>query len=478
MSILAARISDGDELVASSPRPVGSVAPMSPGCTTRAYAGGRTRRQTSGTPASAHQRERCGCRGTRSVGAYKSSREYRRFSAGHHVGSHQGRSPSGGAIDAGSRIAGLRLRAGSPQEHHAGRMIPHLAGYASLSLRMVGPRSRHAVEVACVVGMRLRRVAFPVLMTVFALATSAQAAVTLDQVPTPGPIVCVSSAQCVILGVGEDESPEFLATFDPATPATPPTVVEGFLGYRSPSCPSSAQCTAISGVGSVITFDPAVPGTAQSISIYSAYANGLTALSCPSVAQCTAVDSEGGETTFNPNSPATATHATVDTVRFSDNLLAVSCPTSMQCTAVSFNGHEVTFDPQNPSQAANFTVDADSGLYNVACPSPTRCVAVGPAGPTGHDEVTFNPEQPRHAIRATIDTRRVSRDGYFGISCPAVTQCTVVDNYGYQVTFNPATPRVFRRTRVDTTGSGDVACPAVTECVSVDTRGRLTIFRP
>jgi hypothetical protein len=60
-----------------------------------------------------------------------------------------------------------------------------------------------------------------------------------------------------------------------------------------------------------------------------------------------------------------------------------------------------------------------------------------------------------------------------------VTQCTVVDNDGGEVTFNPADPRA-RRVVVDPNDGplSAAACPSMTQCTLVDAAGNFLTFDP
>ncbi|MGH3263189.1 MAG: hypothetical protein ACRDNS_14470, partial [Trebonia sp.] len=67
-----------------------------------------------------------------------------------------------------------------------------------------------------------------------------------------------------------------------------------------------------------------------------------------------------------------------------------------------------------------------------------------------------------------------------GASCPSQTQCTGVDDNGYEVTFDPVAPGVPTPVAIDPTGRGleAVACVSTTLCVAVDASGRAVTFDP
>ena len=88
-------------------------------------------------------------------------------------------------------------------------------------------------------------------------------------------------------------------------------------------------------------------------------------------------------------------------------------------------------------------------ILAVACPSTSRCTAVGGDGIQQSKQVTFDPSSPAGALPTVIDPQRT---GYVGLACPSAGQCTAVQG-GEEVTFDPSFRRARRR------GSPSTATP-------------------
>jgi hypothetical protein len=259
------------------------------------------------------------------------------------------------------------------------------------------------------------------------------------------------------------------------------------------ACPSVSQCTAVDIYGYEVTFDPGSPGTPTPTMIDESYPDSLA---CPSATQCTAVDELGGEVTFDPASPGSPTPVTIDSIdagerTATNGLVDVACPSVSQCTAVDSGGYEVTFNPLSPGTLTFAMINANppqggvgqypgSNRQAVACPSVRQCTVVDSYG----HEVTFNPLSPGTPVAATVDSTSPDSDLEY-VACPSVKQCTEVQAYGPQgrthdseVTFNPLSPRLRNRVRIDKTDGDNnaiagLACPSSRLCVAVDSYGRV-----
>ena len=258
----------------------------------------------------------------------------------------------------------------------------------------------------------------------------------------------------------------------------------GGEGLSGVACPSSTQCTAVDSNGGEVTFDPTSSTPTSTVHTVDSNPGGrgggqdLNGVACPSSTQCTAVGGNGGEVTFDPTS--STPNSTLHTVDSGQFLHGVACPSSTQCTAVGGNGGEVTFDPT--SSTPNSTVHTvDSDLSGVACPSSTQCTAVGGNG----GEVTFDPTSstPNSTVHTVVDSNPGGRVGGlfpFGVACPSSTQCTAVDEFGGEVTFDPtsSTPNSTVHTVDSGQGLTGVACPSSTQCTAVDEFGGEVTFDP
>lgn len=217
-------------------------------------------------------------------------------------------------------------------------------------------------------------------------------------------------------------------------------------------------------------------------------ATTLGAVSCPSVRQCIASGSRAdsvGEPmssttsamteqwsgldwsyqTHQPGSPAQGAGESPD-----NELTGLSCSSSHRCTAVGYattggscrrcgnlaerlNGR--VWALQRPSQAGT----TDGNLQGVACPSATRCVAVGPSAAQVWNGVTWAFTR----IHGTVTS----------VSCPTKRHCIAVGTDSHRVLverwngvgWSPqSAPDPRGATRIAVTG---VSCPTAGACVLV-----------
>jgi hypothetical protein len=252
-------------------------------------------------------------------------------------------------------------------------------------------------------------------------------------------------------------------SFDPKAPVSPsPVTISSGDSFYTLACPSSSQCTAVTGSGKEVTFDPAAPAGRTSATVDSSTVYGLA---CPTVTQCTAVDFSGQEVTFNPKSPGSPTPKTVDGTA---GLNAVACPSTSLCVAVDNNGEELAFNPAAPGTPALHTIAPGTYLAAVACPSTTQCSAVDGLGRV----VTFNPGSPAGASLADVDGGRY----LVSISCPSTSFCVAVDGLGYAVEGNPAIASSWKSHRIaGATYIAAVSCTSTALCVASDHSGHALI---
>jgi hypothetical protein len=240
------------------------------------------------------------------------------------------------------------------------------------------------------------------------------------------------------------------------------------------ACLSANRCTAVNDAGQRVTFDGVSPGITNP---RTTAAHSLFGVACPTVGQCTAFDvnrwnSDTAEVTFHPTAVRTPKPIAIDT-----NATAISCPTRSQCTIVDGEGGEVTFNPTAPRHATSSVLDVDDdvypapiGLNGVACPTADECVAVDENG----QELTFDPRHPPPSYNYNTDSGGGTANGIdanplIAIACPAVRQCTAVDDSGGAVTFDPTHPNATPVTQ---------ACPTTLPCTAVDAAGNAMTFDP
>ena len=166
-------------------------------------------------------------------------------------------------------------------------------------------------------------------------------------------------------------------TFDPTAPATASiTAVDPNSIYEmnAVACPSSTQCTIVSGGGTEYTINPvAKTGSRSQIANHQ-----LWGIACPSISQCTAVDSDNA-ITFNPGAAGTPRRFQIDPGAGNpdESLTAIACPSSSQCTAVDDQGLAVQGNPTSPHGWGAFDLSGGNGgldLLDVSCASTVECV--------------------------------------------------------------------------------------------------------
>jgi hypothetical protein len=284
--------------------------------------------------------------------------------------------------------------------------------------------------------------------------------------PATASVLCQSETfSRVVAGPSTPFRTASLASSSPA-----PVTIDSGYNLNGVACPSTNQCTAISGAGSgmndggEVTFNPTSPGSPAPVTIDSGAV--LDGVACPSTSQCTAVDSGGGEVTFNPTSPGVPTPTLIDSN--AGGLALVACPSTSQCTAVDYDGNEVTFNPTSPGSPTPKLIDSNAVPVGVACPSTSQCTVVD----SSDNELTFNPTSPG------VPTPKPVGSGEGGVACPSTSQCTAVDSGGGEVTFNPRSPGVPNPTVVARHILTSVACPSTRQCTAVGFDGQEVTFDP
>jgi hypothetical protein len=108
---------------------------------------------------------------------------------------------------------------------------------------------------------------------------------------------------------------------------------------------------------------------------------------------------------------------------------------------------------------------------SVACPSATQCTLVDNSG----REVTFDPANPGAPTPYVLDSGQV----YIAVVCPATDECVAVANNGREVTFDPTAPSGAAAPRsLAATSTRGVACPTATQCTAIDGTGHELTFDP
>ncbi len=327
--------------------------------------------------------------------------------------------------------------------------------------------------------------------------------VSIDTVPPTG-LACLSTSECVAVdGSGN------AITFNPANPsAAVTTPIDSGQSLTAVTCvPGGGQCVAVDSSGNAVAFNPAAPGTHATDPIDTGLR--LIGVSCPDQTHCVAIDSADEERTFNPQT--TTGPSSIQTVDATTNeLTALTCPSSTQCLAFDNIGQQMSTNPQAVSTPTTSDVDpAGNAIVAATCPSSTQCVAVDNAG----DVVSFAPGQA--GIPTAIDAAKdlagiacpsqcVSGDAtghihsfaptgagatstlidaqaaYSAVACPETSQCTAMDNFGDEATFDPGSAAPAPATAIDPNADVvyGIACPAVIQCTAVDDLGQAATFNP
>jgi hypothetical protein len=104
------------------------------------------------------------------------------------------------------------------------------------------------------------------------------------------------------------------------------------------------------------------------------------------------------------------------------------------------------------------------GPFQIACPSVRQCTVIDEGG----DLITFDPRAPGRQRRDLIDPKQAPS----AISCPTVSFGAMVDADGRIVTGDPQADRWPLRPILPGDFGINVDCPSPSECVVVDGRGR------
>jgi len=110
------------------------------------------------------------------------------------------------------------------------------------------------------------------------------------------------------------------------------------------------------------------------------------------------------------------------------------------------------------------------GLFHVACPAISLCVADGIGG------IIATSTNPTGGASAWTSTRIAGANDLYGISCPSVSLCVAVDGKGDVITStNPtAGAGAWKLANVDGTNfMTGISCPSISLCVADDSRGNV-----
>ena len=166
----------------------------------------------------------------------------------------------------------------------------------------------------------------------------------------------------------------------------------------------------------------------------------ITAISCPSTTFCAAADSNGLlSVSSDPAADTPAWSAPVRVLHVYAFVHAISCISTSLCALVGGDSVAISTDPTATSPVWN-QQSIDAGV---------------PAG------VVASPSRPA-LVQLT------------GISCPSLSLCVAVDNYGRTfVSTDPTapSPKWSVPVSIDSEGLSDVSCPSTSLCIAFDFGG-------
>jgi hypothetical protein len=259
---------------------------------------------------------------------------------------------------------------------------------------------------------------------------------------------------------------------------TPPETVDphpDLHGPRSVSCPTDSLCVAIDGVGNVVTStDPTGGAGTWSIANIDS-SNELESVSCPSSTFCVAVDGVGNVlTSTNPTGGAGAWVATTLAEAEEPALGSISCASSSLCIAASgYDFGDNFFTSSNPTGGAGAWDSIELGVFAVACPSITLCVAGG-----WENNVLTSTNPTGGAGAWTVTSIEPSNGDYAqALSCPSTSLCVgATSNGGVMVSTNPTGGEAaWDAEDIDNARLLTVSCTTTPFCVAFDGAGGLLV---
>ena len=151
-------------------------------------------------------------------------------------------------------------------------------------------------------------------------------------------------------------------------------------------------------------------------------------------------------------------------------LLSVACPSAGECSATDYEGNEVRFAPVSGSVGSTRLISA-TGASVLSCPSVGQCTALdGGADGLRGDEYTLTGIGTGGMAEETgvIDVGEP-----LGRCLPRIaSQCSAVDDGGYEITFNPLSQTVVNSTLIGSVDYvTDIACDGPAQCTAVDGSG-------
>jgi RHS repeat-associated protein len=268
--------------------------------------------------------------------------------------------------------------------------------------------------------------------------STAKSAAAHVEMPVPGgaslgvsaynAVSCLTSTKCVAVGALASGQGQIGTTTNAGTTYSPISLPASTPALRAVSCVANAECAAV-GVGDIVTsVDGGMSWTSHQLS--DAGLN-LMGVDCTSSSLCLAVG-------MNTQAPRPSSHAEI--YRSTDQgstwtlasvpsqvsgIGAVACPTATRCIAVGSN--VLVSNDAGATWTPIGVTGGVSGLVSISCSSATTCVGVGP-NPQGE----VNHALPAEAIETTDaggSFHTVKLPPYtasaFEVSCSSSSMCVV-----------------------------------------------------
>lgn len=188
-------------------------------------------------------------------------------------------------------------------------------------------------------------------------------------------VACPSDTACVAVGTDSTASAGVVVAITGGVAGQAQTAA-GTARLTAVACSSATSCVAVgsaAGGAVVVPINDGVPGQAEVLA-----GDTLFSVACPTgSAACVAVGK--GSTTGIVVPIADGVVGSAQTIAAADfGLSAVTCPSAASCLAVGIGSEGYVVQPISSGVAgATQTVAEGGALSDVACSSPTRCVAAG-----------------------------------------------------------------------------------------------------
>jgi hypothetical protein len=315
----------------------------------------------------------------------------------------------------------------------------------------------------------LCRAAVPVAVALWLPGSGLAASVwtgptAIDKSNPPENISCPTATFCAAVGVGG-----YGQTFNGSSWGTPtnidPSTNPSGHTVTGVSCPSPSFCMAVDQAGNAISFNGS---TWEAPVAVDATRNAFTAVSCTSASFCVAGD--GGGNGFTYNGGGWSAPVTINNVSNHEGVYGIACPVTSFCIAVGERGDVETSTNGGAAWSTPVDIAADN-LNSVSCPSTTFCVAIDAGG----NAYTFNGAS--WSAADPIDTANGQLDGgeFRAVSCPSSTFCVAIDAHETVLTFNGSSWSAPQQLEPAALGSG-VSCASSSFCMAVDGGGNAFVY--